>query len=88
MNFFPYRYVPINYHNPPISYYPYPHPQTFDPYKVELPKVTDPIQRCRQKCLSLGYRPGMFGWQYCMYGCGGLLGSLLDDPQFVEDMME
>lgn len=85
---YPYRYIPNYYQPPPISYYPYPNPYAFDPYKVELPKVSDPFQRCRKKCLSLGYRPGSFGWQYCMQGCSSLLGSLLDDPQFVEDMLE
>ncbi|MCT8138072.1 hypothetical protein H1D32_10075 [Anaerobacillus sp. CMMVII] len=88
MYYYPYRSVPVFYHTSPIPYYPYPNPYQFDPYKLDLPKITAPVQRCRKKCLSLGYRPGTFEWQYCMHGCSSLLGSLLDDPQFVEDMME
>jgi hypothetical protein len=86
--YYPYRSVPIYYQKPPISYYPYPDPQGFDPYKIDLPKITEPISPCQKRCLSLGYQPGSFAWHYCMQGCTSMLGSLLDDPQFVLDMMD
>lgn len=83
MYYFPYFY----YQQRPISYYPYPDPFTFDPYKVELPKIIDPRQRCRRKCIALGYQPQTMEWYYCMQACNSLLGTMLDDPQFVEDML-
>ncbi|OIJ12956.1 hypothetical protein BKP35_10365 [Anaerobacillus arseniciselenatis] len=73
------------------DYYTFPHYKKFDPYKVELPKfhtVNDKSRHCHQQCLAAGFIPGTFAWNYCMQGCNALMGSLLDDPTFLEDMME
>ncbi|RXI96692.1 hypothetical protein DS745_23630 [Anaerobacillus alkaliphilus] len=89
MYYYPIRYLPYYpYQTTPLPYYPYPDPVAFDPYKVDLPKITHPANRCQKECLSMGYRPGTFEWQQCIKGCSYYLGSLLDDPQFIEDMME
>ncbi|WP_096200590.1 hypothetical protein [Bacillus sp. FJAT-45350] len=62
---------------------------TFDPYKVELPSfhtVSDKSIYCKKQCASFGLVPGTVVWLNCINGCNSYLGSLLDDPQFIEDM--
>ncbi|WP_216828683.1 hypothetical protein [Alkalihalobacterium elongatum] len=75
--------------NPFTGLYSIPwHP--FTPHKVELPKFhqkQEPMQHCYQQCLAFGFTPGTLGWIKCVNGCHSLLGSLLEDPQFIEDMM-
>lgn len=63
----------------------------FDPYKLEPPKfhsVHNKWQHCKNQCIAAGFIPGTLPWSYCMKGCQSLLGSLLEDPTFLEDMME
>ncbi|MEB1806092.1 MAG: hypothetical protein LPK26_02115 [Bacillaceae bacterium] len=93
MSFHPYiapfpsmRRIPNRY----VGLYAIPwHP--FNPHEVELPKFhkhNHTSQQCYQQCLAFGFQPGVTGWTQCLHGCQSLLGSLLNDPKFVDDMMD
>ena len=81
--------APSSYWRRPISYYPFPNHTTFNPYHVELPNFQQPTKKwthCKKHCYSMGIIPNSVAWQQCMSHCTGVIGKLLDDPQFIEDM--